>query len=184
MKRSCILAWVMAAWPLGNAAVPADTPLVLDVWPGMALGDHGQIGPERVRAVDEAPTADAQDEITNVTRPTISVFRPEADRNARVALIICPGGGYWNLAWDKEGEGVGRVGQCVGNYGGGAEVPGFADPGEPEPLPARAAAGRAAGRQHRENHPGVGFDRICIGMGVWPAVIGGHDRHFLPSTLV
>jgi hypothetical protein len=77
----------------------------LDVWPGKAAGDHGPIGPERVRAAAEAPTKDAK-WITNVTRPTISVFRPDAVNNARVAVVICPGGGYWNLAWDKEGEEV------------------------------------------------------------------------------
>ncbi len=135
MKRNCILAWVMAALPLGNAAVLADVPLVLDVWPGMAVGDHGQIGPERIRAVEEAPTADAQ-WLTNVTRPTISVFRPEANRNARIALIICPGGGYWNLAWDKEGEEVAAWARSLGMTGVVLKYRVPRRPGEPEPLPA------------------------------------------------
>ena len=135
MKRNWILAWVMAALPLGNAAVLADAPLVLDVWPGTAVGDHGQIGPERVRAVGEAPTADAQ-WITNVTRPTISVFRPTADKNARIALIICPGGGYWNLAWDKEGEEVAAWANSLGITGVVLKYRVPRRPGEPEALPA------------------------------------------------
>lgn len=79
--------------------------LVLPVWPGTVPGDYGTIGPERVRAASEAPTKDAK-WITNVTKPTVTVFRPPADKNIGTAVIICPGGGYWNLAWDLEGEEV------------------------------------------------------------------------------
>ncbi len=105
MKRVLILACVAVVFNTVSAAQGADEPLVLDVWPGKAVGDHGQIGPERVRAPAEAPTKDAK-WITNVTRPTISVFQPQAANRAGVAILICPGGGYWNLAWDKEGEEV------------------------------------------------------------------------------
>src|SRR5262245_23731508 len=99
MKRVWILAFVAVGWNPGEAARAADEPLVWDVWPGKA-GDHGPIGPERVRAAAEAPTKDAK-WITNVTRPTIAVFRPAAGNNSRVAVVICPGGGYWNLAWER-----------------------------------------------------------------------------------
>jgi acetyl esterase/lipase len=44
--------------------------------------------------------------ITNVTRPTITVYRPPADRNTGTAMVICPGGGYWDLFWELEGEEV------------------------------------------------------------------------------
>jgi acetyl esterase/lipase len=135
MKRSWILACVLAALPLGSTGLPADAPLVLDVWPGKAVGDHGQIGPERVRDAGEAPTADAM-WITNVTRPTISVFRPEADNNARTALIICPGGDYWNLAWDKEGEEVAEWARGLGITGVVLKYRVPRRPGQPEPLPA------------------------------------------------
>ncbi len=49
MKRVLILAWVGVGLILDGAACAADGPLVLDVWPGKVVGDHGQIGPERVR---------------------------------------------------------------------------------------------------------------------------------------
>ena len=81
MKRVLILACLAVGLNPGDAARAADQPLVLDVWPGKAAGDHGQIGPERVRAATDAPTKDAK-WITNVTRPTISVFRPDAGNNA------------------------------------------------------------------------------------------------------
>jgi acetyl esterase/lipase len=44
--------------------------------------------------------------VTNVTRPTITVYRPAADKNTGTAMIICPGGGYWDLYWELEGEEV------------------------------------------------------------------------------
>ena len=44
--------------------------------------------------------------LTNVTKPTITVFRPAKDKDNGAAVLIFPGGGYWNLAWDLEGEEV------------------------------------------------------------------------------
>jgi hypothetical protein len=96
---------VFAGFLLVGAVEGAPDPLVVHVWPGAIPKDFGAIGPERLRASGEAPTKDAK-WITNVTRPTISVFRPAADKNTGTAVVICPGGGYWNLAWDLEGEEV------------------------------------------------------------------------------
>jgi acetyl esterase/lipase len=88
-----------------------------------------------VRAVAEAPTADAK-WITNVTRPTISVFRPAAEDNSRAAMVICPGGGYWNLAWDKEGEEVAAWLKSLGITGVVLKYRVPRRAGEPERLPA------------------------------------------------
>ena len=93
MKRLLILACLAVGLNPGSAARAANEPLVLDVWPGAVVGDHGQIGPERVRAAAEAPTKDAR-WITNVTRPTITVFHPDA---------ATPGGGRDR---DLSGRGV------------------------------------------------------------------------------
>jgi predicted amidohydrolase/acetyl esterase/lipase len=138
VKRALILACVAAAFNAGSAAQGADEPLVLDVWPGKPVGDHGQIGPERVRAPAEAPTKDAK-WITNVTRPTMSVFRPEAANRLGVAILICPGGGYWNLAWDKEGEEVAAWLNTLGITGVVLKYRVPRRPGEPERQPAPGA---------------------------------------------
>jgi acetyl esterase/lipase len=135
MKRVLLLACVAVGLNPGDSTREADKPLVLDVWPSKAQGDHGQIGPERVRAAAEAPTKDAK-WITNVSRPTISVFRPEAGKNARVAVVICPGGGYWNLAWDKEGEEVAARLNTMGITGVVLKYRVPRRRGEPERLPA------------------------------------------------
>lgn len=44
--------------------------------------------------------------MTNVTKPTISLFRPAKEKDTGAAVVICPGGGYSILAWDLEGEEV------------------------------------------------------------------------------
>ena len=44
--------------------------------------------------------------LTNVTRPTMTIHRPPKEKNTGCAMIICPGGGYWNLYWELEGEEV------------------------------------------------------------------------------
>src|SRR5262245_64470630 len=97
-------------------ATGAEEPPVLMVWPRAIPGDYGTIGPERVRAPSEAPTQNAK-WITGVTKPTITIFRAATDRNTRTAILICPGGGYWNLAWDLEGEEVAAWLNTVGVTG-------------------------------------------------------------------
>ena len=44
--------------------------------------------------------------ITAVTNPAVAIYPPPKDRNTGTAMIICPGGGYWNLYWQLEGEEV------------------------------------------------------------------------------
>jgi acetyl esterase/lipase len=113
----------------------AEEPLVLPVWPGDVPGDHDQVGPERVRAPSESPTKDAK-WITNVKKPTLTLFRAAEANNTKTAVIICPGGGYWNLAWDLEGE---EVAVWLNRAGVTSIVLKYRVPrraGEPEELPA------------------------------------------------
>ena len=108
---------------------------ILPVWPNAVPADSGTMGPERVRAPAEAPTTTAK-WITNVTHPTLSLFRPAADKNTGTAVVICPGGGYWNLAWDLEGEEVAARLNALGITGLVLKYRVPRRPGEPERLPA------------------------------------------------
>ncbi len=108
---------------------------MLPIWPGAVPGDYGKIGPERIRAPSEAPTKDAT-WITGVTRPTITIFRPVKDRDTGAAMVICPGGGYWNLAWDLEGEEVAAWLNTIGVTGIVLKYRVPRRQGQPEPLPA------------------------------------------------
>jgi len=81
----------------------------VELWPGPVPGDVGISGEEKVfqlqhqgkpYEVGGRPTSWK----TNVSRPTLTLFRPAKPNGA--ALIVCPGGGYHNLGWDVEGEEV------------------------------------------------------------------------------
>jgi acetyl esterase/lipase len=78
----------------------AEKPLVLDLWPGKPPGAADKAGEEKLTGNKGSR------QLTNVSRPTITVFRPEKIKETGVAVLIAPGGGYNFLAWDHEGEDV------------------------------------------------------------------------------
>ncbi len=86
----------------GSTALATDEPLVLERWPGKVLGESGGIGPEKSRLspkLDRKPveTTEQSKLITAVSRPTIMVYRPEKAKETGTAMVIGPGGGYWDL---------------------------------------------------------------------------------------
>jgi acetyl esterase/lipase len=89
---------------LAAAAHAADKPLTLDVWPGQPPGEKGDVGAETV--LEQKPGEKQVKRITNVSRPTITLYRPAKEKDTGAAVLICPGGGYNILAWDLEGEEV------------------------------------------------------------------------------
>jgi acetyl esterase/lipase len=135
MKCSALWVFLGIGLFLATPGKTAEKPLVLPIWPGKTVGDFGTFPPERVRDPSDAPTKDAK-WITNVTKPTITVFRPAKGKNTGAAMVICPGGGYWNLAWDREGEEVAAWLNRVGMTGIVLKYRVPRRPGQPEPLPA------------------------------------------------
>src|SRR4051812_33789986 len=93
----------MAAAATGQAP-DSPAPVKLDLWPGPPPGDNGSIGEEQAKK----NRAGAVTSLTNITKPTLTIYRPEAAKDTGVAIVVCPGGGYNNLAWDHEGEQVAR----------------------------------------------------------------------------
>ena len=89
---------------LTGPAFSADKPLVLDVFPGKVPGESGKIGDEKF--LDQKPGEKPVQRLTNVSKPTLTIFAPPKDKNTGAAVVICPGGGYNILAWDLEGEEV------------------------------------------------------------------------------
>jgi acetyl esterase/lipase len=83
----------------------AGEPIVVDLWPGKVPGDIGIKGQETSR-IHQSPLVGPTKLITNVTKPTLTIYRPEKDKDTGTAMIICPGGGYWDLYWELEGEEV------------------------------------------------------------------------------
>ena len=83
----------------------AAEPIVVDLWPGTTPGDVGIPGEEKSR-VHNSPIVGPTKLVTNVTKPTLTIFQPTRETNTGTAMIICPGGGYWDLFWELEGEEV------------------------------------------------------------------------------
>lgn len=126
-----VFIWLLLVCPVQGA----EESLVLPVWPGAVPGDFGTMGPERVRDPSEHPKSRAK-LITSVTKPTLTVFRPPEDKNTGTAMLVCPGGGYWDLYWDVEGEEVAAWLNSVGITGIVLKYRVPRRPGQPEPLPA------------------------------------------------
>lgn len=82
----------------------AQQPKTLDVWPGKPPGETTETAPEKV-TVNKRKDGEIKI-VTNVTQPTITVYRPAKDKDTGTAVLICPGGGYNVLAMDLEGEEV------------------------------------------------------------------------------
>jgi acetyl esterase/lipase len=96
---------------LVSQAPAADKHVVVELWPGKAPEEPGNIGPEKVIMSPkftrkEVEVTDSTRLVTNVTNPTITIVRPPKDKDTGAAVLICPGGGYWNLFWELEGEEV------------------------------------------------------------------------------
>lgn len=94
-------------------------PQPIPLWPGTAPGEKGDIGPEHdTTKPDPKVTPDKYIiRLGDVTRPTITVFRPAPDKETGTAIVVCPGGAYSILAYDLEGTEVCKWLNSVGVTG-------------------------------------------------------------------
>ena len=99
------------------AAAPTPDPIPL--WPGDAPGEKGDIGEEKdtTKPGQDGPPEKYITRLGNVSKPTLTVFRPPADKATGTAVVVCPGGGYSILAMDLEGTEVCRWLNSVGVTG-------------------------------------------------------------------
>ena len=121
MRSAAMVSLVLAMCGAGTA-VGADKPLVVEVWPGTPPEETGKIGAEMVRMSPKLDRKQVEVNestrlVTNVTKPTLTIYRPAKDKDTGTAVLICPGGGYWNLYWELEGEEVARWLNSLGATG-------------------------------------------------------------------
>ena len=172
---------------IGSLPASAAEPLVVDLWPGKTPGDVGIKGQETSR-IHQSPLVGPTKLITNVTKPTLTIYRPAADKNTGTAMVICPGGGYWDLYWELEGE---EVAAWLNSSGMTGIILKYRCPRRPGEVkgepPAGPAARRPAGRQPGPQ-PGRGMghrpeaDRHGRLLGGRPPRAG--DRHRLREAAV
>jgi acetyl esterase/lipase len=166
MKLSISVATVFFAC----SAVIAE-PLVVEIWPGKVPDESGDIGAERFRmspALDrkQVEVTEPTRMITDVTKPSLTIYRPPKQKETGTAILICPGGGYWNLYWQLEGEEVAAWLNSIGVTGIILKYRVPRRPDEPKGEPARrplADAQRAVSLvRSRAGEWGVNPERIGI----------------------
>jgi len=115
--------------------------------------------------------------ITYVQDPDIAVYLPSRKISSGQAVIVCPGGGYWVLAYDLEGTDIARYLNSVGVAGIVLKyrLPTYGNCKVPHQTPLMDA--QRAMRLVRFNAPKWGIDPGKIGIMGFSA--GGH----LASTL-
>src|SRR5262249_48316522 len=86
----------------------ADPPKPILLWPNGAPGEKGDIGEERdtTKPTDNLIAGKRLIRLGNVSKPTISIYRPPPDKDPGAAVLVCPGGAYYILALDLEGTEV------------------------------------------------------------------------------
>jgi acetyl esterase/lipase len=103
------LAASLLAAGCGSARAPADmappAPETFRLWPAAAPGTESWTGKE-VELDADLPGAGRVHIVTNVTVPTLTLFRPDPRKATGTAMLVVPGGAFRALAWDLEGTEV------------------------------------------------------------------------------
>ena len=87
----------------GLASAQPVEPLVVPVWPGVPPGSEGRETSESVRITDEGERV-----VSNVHRPSLTVFLPNGDNATGAGVLVIPGGGHRELWMDHEGYNIAR----------------------------------------------------------------------------
>src|SRR3982751_4468449 len=103
-----VLCLAASPWARAQEAGKGSDPIPL--WPGVAPGEKGDIGQEKdTTKPDPGVPPDSPNYVIrlgNVSKPTITVYKPPAEKDTGAAVVVCPGGGYSILAMNLEGTEV------------------------------------------------------------------------------
>jgi dienelactone hydrolase len=88
--------------PDRHAANAPPPPQVVRIWPAGAPGTESWRGPEQTVDAD-LPNLGKVHIITNVTVPTLTVYRPEQSQATGIGMLVVPGGAFRALPWDLDG---------------------------------------------------------------------------------
>ncbi len=99
--KSKFPALIAACSLLASLPLPAADPvLTVNVWPGLPPGDKtGTVADEQLDAKSMLLKG-------TVSTPTLAVYRPAKDKDTGAAVLVCPGGGFYQLSMRDEGSDV------------------------------------------------------------------------------
>jgi acetyl esterase/lipase len=94
--------FLMAASVVAQEVKPS---IVKPIWPAKPPGDTTELPPEQdvTKPDSKDPGGKRVIRLTNVSIPTISIYRPSKETDTGTSVIICPGGGHSILAFNHEG---------------------------------------------------------------------------------
>ncbi len=77
---------------------------LIDLWPSEVPGEKGDVPAETLST--HKHRGEFIQKYNNVTKPTLTIYKPNLAEDTGTSVVICPGGGYQILAWDLEGTEV------------------------------------------------------------------------------
>ena len=117
MKQGFVAGILLACIAVTTAS--ASDPIIWNLWPGQPPGDEVQLGPEFDRTGPDGRLVAGRrvTRLTNVSVPTVAIFRPKPEVDTGAAVVIAPGGGHTILAYDLEGTEVAAWLNSIGMTG-------------------------------------------------------------------
>jgi acetyl esterase/lipase len=107
-----VLSKTLCTLILASMTLSPLTSLAADSWETINLWDGPAPGSEKFNQAENAEVRGQPGQVdrwvTGVSQPTLTIIPARAEVASGTALIICPGGGYGGLSWDKEGIDVAR----------------------------------------------------------------------------
>ncbi|HEU5079126.1 MAG TPA: alpha/beta hydrolase [Opitutaceae bacterium] len=104
LRRVALLTCFLCAAAFLSAADSASEPVVVPVWPGVPPGSEGQSTPETVRLFENREHV-----VSNVHRPSLTLFLPKTPNATHAAVLVIPGGGHREIWMDHEGYNIARA---------------------------------------------------------------------------
>ena len=115
------------------------------LWPSTPPGRAAAKGEEKDTTDEKGGKVAGKSVIRlgNVSSPTLTIYKPAADKNSGTAVLVCPGGGYNILAMDLEGTEVCEWLNSIGVTAGLLKYRVPKSEGDPRPIEALQDAQRA-----------------------------------------
>jgi len=111
---TCLVALVFSNKSLTSIAIGDEYPGLgkqvagFNIWPGTAPGEKGNIAEEKSTKSSDILR------IENVSVPTLTIYRPDKEKETGACVMVCPGGGYNILAYDYEGTAIAGYFNSIG----------------------------------------------------------------------